>query len=76
MSGSEQTDLSGIERLYETSLDEHGADSPGVGWRDTDSHVLRFAKLVTVLEGAGSELTINDLGCGYGAFYRVFQFDR
>jgi SAM-dependent methyltransferase len=62
-------DLSGVSKLYSDSLAKHGAEAQGVGWRDPASHRLRFDKLVAVIERRGERLTINDLGCGYGAFF-------
>lgn len=59
--------LDGVRELYEKSLAEHGATPPGVGWRDDASHALRFEQLAQLIE-PGTPATINDLGCGYGAF--------
>lgn len=66
--------LDKIEQLYSESLRRHGAAPPGVGWRDPQSHELRFAKLCALLP-APSEgpLAVNDLGCGYGALYEYLQ---
>jgi len=67
MSQNARTDLTAIARLYEESLCQHGTASKGVGWRDEASHRLRFEKLALVIEGTHRS-SINDLGCGYGAF--------
>jgi SAM-dependent methyltransferase len=71
MSARETLDLGFVARLYEDSLAEHGTSSKGVGWPDEASHRLRHAKLATVIddEVRGARYTVNDLGCGYGAFY-------
>ena len=61
-------DLSGVARLYEDSLEKHGTAPLGVGWRDERSHILRFEKLASVIEG-GDPIAINDLGCGYGSLF-------
>lgn len=61
-------DLSPIARLYADSLTEHGVTPKGVGWHDTEAQKLRFDKLTTVIESEqNAPITINDLGCGYGA---------
>lgn len=62
-------DLSDIAKLYEESLGKHGCASPAVGWRDEGSHALRFAKLAAVIGRSDAPISVNDLGCGYGAFY-------
>lgn len=62
------SDLSGVASLYEDSLEKHGTAPKGVGWRDEDSHNLRFEKLVSVIAGDDA-VSINDLGCGYGSLH-------
>lgn len=59
--------LQKVERLYSDGLREKGATSPGVGWPDPKAHQLRFEKLASLVEGT-DPFTVNDLGCGYGAF--------
>lgn len=66
---SDAPDLSPIRKLYEDGLDRHGVASPAVGWRDEAGHRLRFAKLATVIDAASGPASVNDLGCGYGAFH-------
>ena len=56
-----------IAKLYEESLTQHGTAPMGVGWRDEASHLLRLRKLAYAIDYANT--SINDLGCGYGAFY-------
>lgn len=68
MSKKKETDLTQITRLYENSLEKHGVKPLAVGWRDEASHQLRFDKLASLIEGVDA-VSINDLGCGYGAFY-------
>lgn len=67
---SHDVDLTDISDLYEESLSKHGLAAPGVGWPDDVSHILRFDKLAYILPREATEsFSINDLGCGYGAFY-------
>lgn len=68
MSKKDKADLAAITRLYEDSLATHGIKPLAVGWRDEDSHRLRFRKLSSVIDDAHG-VRVNDLGCGYGAFY-------
>lgn len=68
-----QPDLDPVARLYTASAQEHGLSSQGVGWPDAGSHQLRLGKLCTVLGEDDGEVTVNDLGCGYGALYQFLQ---
>jgi SAM-dependent methyltransferase len=70
MSTDRDMDLSGVAQLYAESLRKHGATPMGVGWRDQESHTLRFSKLLSAIDSAAAAepLVINELGCGYGAF--------
>jgi len=70
---TDPADLKGVARLYEDSLRKHGTVAKGVGWRDDSSHRLRFDKLVEVIQPSGESVTVNDLGCGYGAFYKYLN---
>jgi len=69
MSNELKVDLTPVAELYAESLKEHGAQSIGVGWPGPDQHRLRFDKLTSVIEPTDKPITINDLGCGYGALY-------
>jgi SAM-dependent methyltransferase len=62
-------DLSDVAKLYEDSLAQHGESSCGVGWRDDAGHAMRFDQLMRVIKSRQDSLEINELGCGYGAFY-------
>ncbi len=62
--------LAELERLYSDGLEQHGASSRSVGWKDAASHALRFAKLAQLLPRRSAEpVTVNDLGCGYGSLF-------
>jgi SAM-dependent methyltransferase len=65
---SNDTMLDDVRRLYEESLGRHGAVSAGVGWPDEEAHRIRFHKL-TELVDTTDEISVNDLGCGYGAYF-------
>ncbi len=60
------------QSFYRQLLEKHGPTFKGVSWRTKASQDLRFEKLLTVItDDAGELVTVNDLGCGYGA---LFQF--
>jgi len=62
-------ELAAIAALYESSLLEHGEAPKGIGWRDENSHRLRFAKLLEVARDDLGPYDVADLGCGYGALH-------
>lgn len=66
-------DLDSVAKLYSRSLAEHGVTPRGVGWGDEDTHRLRFEKLSAVIADLRTPVTINDLGCGYGALYEYLS---
>ena len=63
--------LAPIAVLYGHRLERFGARPPGVLWKNEDGQRLRFEILVRVVddEGTAGGVTINDLGCGYAAFF-------
>ena len=62
--------LAPIAAVYDAMLSEHGATPLGMGWRVAENQRLRFDQLCRLFapgDEAGG-MTVNDLGCGYGAF--------
>ncbi|WP_295543116.1 trans-aconitate 2-methyltransferase [uncultured Thiohalocapsa sp.] len=57
-----------VAAYYSNKLAEHGETPQGVDWNGEESQLLRFAQLSRVIE-PGRPCSINDLGCGYGAFF-------
>ncbi len=67
--GSMTTDfLAEVARYYSDKLAEHGETPQGVDWNGENSQFLRFEQLSKIIDRANS-FSVNDLGCGYGAFY-------
>lgn len=52
---------------YNTKLRKHGATALGVDWNSESSQKHRFDQLVNAIESTSESLTLNDIGCGYGA---------
>ena len=78
MSGEQQrggapaggVDLRSLARITDDTLRRHGANARGAGWSSHDSQELRFAILARAAGlRAADAVTVNDLGCGYGALY-------
>lgn len=60
--------LDGVRQLYDESLDHHGPVSAAVGWPDAEAHRVRFDKLTELID-TKDDVSVNDLGCGYGAYF-------
>lgn len=58
------------ERYYSRKISEFGATPRGVDWNSHESQQIRFHQLAKIIGEAGQEpILLNDLGCGYGAYY-------
>lgn len=54
---------------YRESFAEHGASPRGVDWNGQSSQEAHFAQLLKLMpDDAEAPISINDFGCGYGAF--------
>ena len=60
--------LTEIADYYSSKLAEHGETPGGVDWNGEESQTLRFDNLVNIIKTTNT-FSVNDLGCGYGAFY-------
>ncbi len=66
--------LEGVAQWYTECLRRFGATAQGVNWKDDVSQCLRFDKLLYLLCGEPVvPFSVNDLGCGYGALFRVLE---
>lgn len=64
--------LAPVARMYGRRLDQCGATAKGVFWRGEDWQQVRFERLSAIFEpedAARGRTSINDFGCGYGAFF-------
>lgn len=77
--------LAPVARIYGHRLDQCGATAKGVFWRGEVWQRRRFERMCEIFSDAdmaSGNITINDLGCGYGAFfeflaeYPVMQHSR
>lgn len=64
------TDIIGDTRsYYEARIQAHGPCPQGVDWGSEAAQRLRFGQLFKLLQQPSVRpITLNDLGCGYGAF--------
>jgi SAM-dependent methyltransferase len=64
--------LETVARFYSERLRRFGATPAGVDWRSAESQVVRFTRLMQILDDA-CEGSLNDYGCGYGALVDYLQ---
>lgn len=64
-----------VAAAYGMQLKEHGTCPTGVLWGNLESQQSRFDLLARLLveDDSSDNLTINDLGCGYGAFFEFLE---
>jgi SAM-dependent methyltransferase len=66
---SDRTELlSEVAAYYSSKLAQHGETPQGVDWNGKEGQFLRFAQLNQIF-GGQFPFSVNDIGCGYGAFY-------
>jgi len=61
--------LEDVSLYYARSFSSYGATAKGVDWNGDESQECRFEQLAAMFPHSG-EFSVNDLGCGYGAFHR------
>lgn len=62
--------LNHLARFFTSKLEEHGCTPQGVDLNGEKSQRVRFDQLIKVIhQNETDAFTINDLGCGYGAFF-------
>lgn len=61
--------LDKISDYYTCKIDKYGQTSLGVDWNSIESQYLRFEQLCKVLDKYENNISIIDLGCGYGALF-------
>lgn len=62
-----------LEQHYARLMKKHGGNAIGMGWKNEEAQQIRFAQLVKLLPNK-VPFSINDLGCGTGAFKRYLDF--
>lgn len=64
--------LSEVAEYYSAKLSQHGETPLGVDWNGEASQTIRFEQLCKLINPSAN-FTLNDLGCGYGAFYDFLE---
>ena len=65
--------LDPIATLYGRRLKTYGIGPKGVFWRNREGQELRFELMIGLLPLDGGPISVNDLGCGYGAFFDLIK---
>lgn len=60
--------LAEVRAFNVEQVQEHGTTPQGVGWNGLDAQLTRFEQVTKVIQrGADEVVSLNDIGCGYGA---------
>ena len=64
-----------IGQVYDHRLKECGPTAGGVFWKNEEGQTLRYEVLLQIIDNAdlNGNVTINDLGCGYGALFEMIK---
>ncbi len=67
--------LAPVATAYGLQLEHHGMEARGVLWRNEENQRMRFEVLAGIIEADDDKggITVNDLGCGYGAFFTFLE---
>lgn len=58
-----------VAERYRRRIARYGAGPRGVFWRNAERQRRRFEVLAAILDDKERGVTVNDLGCGYGALF-------
>lgn len=64
--------LAEIAEYYTSKLAQYGETARGVDWNGEESQTLRFKQLCKIINNSDN-FSINDIGCGYGAFFDFIE---
>lgn len=67
MENSKTSLLKEVAEYYSSKLARYGETARGVDWNGEQSQTLRFEQLCMIIN-TSEPFSVNDLGCGYGAF--------
>ena len=64
-----------ISSYFEEKFAKHGYSPQGVDWNREDSQRIRLEQVLKILPAQG-ELSLNDIGCGFGSLLDLVGEDR
>lgn len=59
--------LAALQAFNAAQIGEHDATPQGVGWNGVPAQTIRFDQVLKVIAREGEDVSLNDVGCGYGA---------
>ena len=62
-----------VSDYYSKKILQYGKTPRGVDWNSKESQLLRFEQLCKIITNKNESFSLNDLGCGYGAFLDYLQ---
>ena len=65
--------LDEVSLYYSEKIAKFGATPQGVDWNSEQGQSKRFEQLCLIIDNEKKLFSINDLGCGYGAFFDFLQ---
>ncbi len=65
--------LAPVSRSFSRTIRKYGPRAKGVGWSNADWQLRRFQIFAGLFAYEKTGLTINDLGCGYGAMFEAYR---
>ncbi|MBT3767030.1 MAG: hypothetical protein HOF84_14345, partial [Rhodospirillales bacterium] len=67
--------LAPVAVIYDQRVKKYGAQAKGVYWSSRDNQVQRFRILTTLFgeDAQNGDFSVNDFGCGYGAYYTFLK---
>lgn len=75
MESNRESFLDEVAKYYSNKLSLHGDTPQGVDWNGVNSQSIRFDQLCKIINHDSSHFSVNDIGCGYGAFFE-YLFER
>lgn len=65
--------LDEVSLYYSEKIAKFGATPQGVDWNSEQGQLKRFEQLCMIIDNRKQLFSVNDLGCGYGAFFGFLQ---
>ena len=61
--------LDHTEKFYTGTFEKHGTKAKGVDWKNDEAQEISFEQILKLVDTT-NDFSINDFGCGYGAFFK------
>lgn len=68
--------IAALTKFNADQIHAHDATPEGVGWNGVRAQTTRFDQVLKVIAREGDDVSLNDIGCGYGALYDHMRQSR